>query len=171
MTFRVLATHSQRLLAFLFAAMPWVAPFEAHSRKTRRLYLYDELFPADDGDASFPHGAPFYFYYNPRRCPALMSGVHWLCQDRGKRLNLFVASGGMGRSHSAMEQLLKDALEKCGGDYLDFFTLEYVCPYELKDNEIRDAVAQAQNWKRQGIVRHLGASTHSHHVGSALPKT
>eukprot|EP00797_Seminavis_robusta_P011351 Sro1856_g301990.1 Aldo/keto reductase family (159) ;mRNA; r:10351-10827 len=29
-------------------------------------------------------------------------------------------------------------------------------------------MAQAQEWKRQGLVRHVGASTHSHEVGALL---
>lgn len=133
---------------------------------------YYDLLRGQADDKLFPNGAPFYFYYNPHRYPAFMSGIQDLCQTDSVRKNVFVASGGTERSHDEMEERLQDALDKCGGEYLDLFILEYVCPYELTDGtpneELQDAIDQANEWKQQGRVRYVGASTHSHQVGAAL---
>ena len=130
---------------------------------------------AADNNEKFPHGAPFYFYYNPHRYPAFMSGIEELCNQKdGRRQDLFIASGGTERSNQEMEERLNDALEKCGGDYLDLFILEYICPYELGSNKetlstnVQEAIQQAQAWKDKGLIRHIGASTHSHKVGGVL---
>lgn len=128
-----------------------------------------------DNNRTFPKGAPFYFYYNPHRYPAFMSGIEEVCsQNSRRRQDLFIASGGTERSHQDMEERLKDALEKCGGDYLDLFILEYICPYEVDSNKkilktnVLEAIQQAQSWKDKGRIRYIGASTHSHRVGGVL---
>jgi hypothetical protein len=141
------------------------------ARSTQSSTLPSQYYEILQSDNTFPNGAPFYFYYNPHRYPAFMSGIQQLCETDSVRRNLFVASGGTERSHDAMEERLQDGLEKCGGDYLDLFVLEYVCPYELVDNKddsptpspkLQAAVDQANEWKQQGRVRWVGASTHSH---------
>lgn len=133
---------------------------------------YHALKGREDESSVFPNGAPFYFYYNPHRYPAFMSGVQELCENESTRTNLFVASGGTARSSFDMEQRLQDALDKCGGDYLDLFILEYISPYELEGNvassELRSAIKQANEWKDKGRIRYVGASTHSHCVGAVL---
>lgn len=123
-------------------------------------------------------GAPCFFYYNPHRYPAFMNGIEDICKEKDMRRNMFVISGGADRSFDAMEKRLKDSLARCGDDYLDMFILEYVCPYDLEekdgnmivdpDSELGYAIRQAQEWKEKGLVRHVGASTHSHRVGAAL---
>lgn len=130
-------------------------------------------------------GAPFYFYYNPHRYPAFLAGIREIIDgnssDGGEspRKDIFVASGGTGRSTAAMEQRLQDALKYCGGDYLDMFVLEYVCPNELLQTEedgqgvvpgtdLMRALQQARSWVDKGQVRYVAASTHSHRVGAAL---
>lgn len=144
------------------------------ARSTQPSGLPREYYQAlSEGGDSFAKGAPFFFYYNPARYPAFLSGIQELCcESESVRQNLFVASGGTERSNQAMEQRLQEALTKCGGDYLDLFILEYVCPYELdKDGanaEVQAAIEQANEWKEQGLVRYVGASTHSHRVGAAL---
>ena len=76
-------------------------------------------------DAESPSvGAPCFFFYNPHRYPAFMHGIQELCEKKHQRENIFVMSGGTDRSPSAMEQRLKDALSKCGRDFLDIFLLE-----------------------------------------------
>lgn len=125
--------------------------------------VYYDILQDDDEQQ---YGAPFYFYYNPHRYPDFMSGVAELCSDDKRREGLFIASGGTDRSHGAMEQRLQDALNKCGGSYLDLFIVEYACSYEL--DQVQNAIQQALEWKEQGLVRYVGASTHSHKVGQRL---
>lgn len=94
--------------------------------------------------------APFYFYYNPHRYQNFMSGVRESFSNdetaQNYRDHLFFASGGTDRSMEEIDERLKDALVHCGGDYMDAFVLEYVCPYELTsdkpciDTELRSAI-------------------------------
>jgi len=102
-----------------------------------------------------------------------------------------LASGGTDFSTRGMEDRLSDALAYSGGDYLDLFVLEYVCPGELggdnecdndndgndndndgndndNDNEVVRALRLARSWIREGRVRYVAASTHSHAVGAQL---
>ena len=120
-------------------------------------------------------GAPFYFYYNPHRYPAFMSGIKELLNSASdnneiSRKDVFVASGGTDRSFDQMEKRLTDALEYCCGEYLDLFVLEYVCPHEMNSSDIQKAIEQALSWVDAGKVRYIAASTHSHVVGAALAK-
>jgi len=104
----------------------------------------------DDGVPSTSNVAPFYFYYNPNRYPVFLSGV-WdafannvdhSISGRGTRQQLdrrdiFIASRGTDRSPSGLDQHFEDALVHSGGQYLDAFVLEYVCPEELaSDNHL-----------------------------------
>ena len=133
----------------------------------------------ENNNNKFPNGAPFYFYYNPHRYPAFMSGIQELCtvNDSERRRDIFIASGGTERSTHDMEQRLNDALEKCGGEFLDLFILEYICPYEMDSitdslgTDLLEAMEQAKTWKDQGLIRYIGASTHSHNVGRVLADT
>lgn len=89
------------------------------------------------------------------------------------RKNMFIASGGTDRSISSLNTRLDDALAHSGGEYLDAFVIEYVCPYELTpDNqmgeELERAIEHVHAMKRSGKVRYVVASTHSHAVGSGL---
>jgi len=115
-------------------------------------------------------GAPFYFYYNPHRYPAFMSGIlNDICDSEEiSRKDIFIASGGTDRSISSMDQRLNDALLYSGGEYLDMFVLEYVCPSELESEDIQLAIEHAKKWVKDRKVRYIAASTHSHTVGSIL---
>ncbi|VEU41033.1 unnamed protein product [Pseudo-nitzschia multistriata] len=104
-----------------------------------------------------------------------MRGIRELAnKDSGnnpiRREDLFLASGGTDRSQKGMEQRLRDALAYSGGDYLDLFVLEYVCPEEAGDDsgDLVKALELARSWVRDGSVRYVGASTHSHSVGAWL---
>jgi hypothetical protein len=114
-------------------------------------------------------GAPFYFYYNPHRYPEFLSGVSKTFDGPSAREDMFFASGGTDRDPKAIDNRLEDALAHCGGDYLDAFVLEYVCPYELDGNrpgsELQDAIDHLHSLDK---VRYVMASTHSHRVGRAL---
>ena len=154
----------------------------------------NHLLSTDKDDNKFTLGAPFYFYYNPHRYPAFVSGLRdalaSCCtaqnETRGfsSRHDVFLASGGAEFSKNAMEQRLQDALQAGGEtDYLDAFILEYICPsdttrqsddidavnvsWQLNDDVV-GAIQQAQAWKQQGLIRYVGASTHSHRVGATL---
>jgi len=125
--------------------------------------------------------APFYFYYNPHRYQKFMSGVRESFTDdetyQNYRDHLFFASGGTDRSIVEIDQRLEDALDHCGGDYLDAFVLEYVCPYEFAsdkqqvDTELRLAIEHVHKMKNDGKIRYVMSSTHSHEVGSVLAST
>lgn len=126
--------------------------------------------------------APFYFYYNPARYPLFLSGLgKSFCNDKTSnnyRENMFIASGGTEFSSKALDERLNDALAHSGGEYLDAFVLEYVCPDELvSDNkqigrELSQAIEHVHNkMKREGRVRYVMASTHSHLVGKVLAST
>ena len=138
----------------------------------------DILSNLDHQDAD---AAPFCFYYNPHRYPAFLSGVaESFIGDESNydRKDVFLASGGTELSPTALDQRLNDALVHSGGEYLDAFMLEYICPYELLlegDNqqqqlgeELMGAIEHVHKMKKDGKVRHVMASTHSHVVGKAL---
>ena len=114
--------------------------------------------------------APFLFYYNPNRYPYFMEGVRQAVDGDGDtriaREDLFLVSGGTDYSKRGMEQRLNDALAYSGGEYLDMFVLEYVCPGE--DASVLSAISQARSWVESGKVRYVAASTHSHKVGEWL---
>ncbi len=99
-----------------------------------------------------------------------------VCSEHARE-DVFVASGGTDRSGSGLDRRLRDCLEYCGGEYLDLFILEYVCPYELDDEqanpgpELAEALRHAQQWIQNGSVRYIGISTHSHLVGKVLAKS
>ena len=89
------------------------------------------------------------------------------------RKDVFLASGGTDRSLSSLDERLNDALAHSGGDYLDAFVLEYVCPHELASDErlgreLEQAIEHVHLMKKEGKIRYVMASTHSHSVGSAL---
>ena len=135
-------------------------------------------------------GAPFYFYYNPHRYPNFLSGVaKSFSADLYDRRNVFIASGSSDRTPAALDQRLEDALVYSGGDYLDAFVLEYVCPEELTvavattatticippDNsqnilgpELEAAIQHVRSYVALEKVRYIIASTHSHVVGAVL---
>ena len=138
-------------------------------------------------------GCPFYFYYSPNRYPEFLSGVasSFASDDLTKvsREDVFIASGGSEYSISELDQRLKDALKYSGGDYLDAFVLEYICPDDLVCNsflenntlELHDKVAKSQlsprleaaiiylrSLVKEGKIRYILASTHSHFVGAVL---
>ena len=114
-------------------------------------------------------GAPFYFYYNPHRYPKFLSGVAKSFDGPSSREDMFFASGGTDRDSTSIDKRLEDALAYCGGEYLDAFVLEYVCPYELDGDrigpELQDAIDHLHSLDE---VRYVMASTHSHRVGRAL---
>lgn len=135
--------------------------------------------------------APFFFYYNPHRYPAFLSGIHQVLEQQTPRNDVFVASGGTDRSPTALNQRLMDALQHCGGEYLDLFVVEYVCPEELTttksvvsdsdDNtplherlqagpQLNQALAHLQGLVQTGQIRHVAISTHSHLVGAVLAR-
>lgn len=121
-------------------------------------------------------GAPFYFYYNPYRYPQFLSGVSQSFDDPTTRSDIFFASGGTERSPAALDQRLNDALAFCGGDYLDGFVLEYVCPDELDSDtqlgkELQNAINHVRSYVKEKKVRYVMASTHSHRVGRALARS
>ena len=118
-------------------------------------------------------GAPFYFYYNPHRYPLFLSGVSEAFDDNESRRDMFMVSGGTERYPAALDKRLDDALAFCGGEYLDGFVLEYVCPEELDSdtklgNELQTAIEHVYSYVRDKRVRYVMASTHSHRVGRAL---
>ncbi|KAL7438133.1 hypothetical protein ACHAXM_006071, partial [Skeletonema potamos] len=83
------------------------------------------------------------------------------------------ASGSTERSPVALDKRLNDALAFCGGEYLDGFVLEYVCPEELDSEhqlgqELQEAIDHVHSYVRENRVRYVMASTHSHRVGRAL---
>lgn len=114
--------------------------------------------------------APFLFYYNPNRYPYFMEGIRQAADGDGDtqiaREDLFLVSGGTDYSQRGMEQRLNDALAYSGGEYLDMFVLEYVCPGD--EDSVLDAIFQARSWIKSGKVRYVAASTHSHKVGAWL---
>jgi aryl-alcohol dehydrogenase-like predicted oxidoreductase len=118
-------------------------------------------------------GAPFYFYYNPHRYPDFLSGVSKTFDDSYSRRDMFFASGGTERTPNALDKRLQDALVFCGGEYLDGFVLEYVCPFELGKSdhlgpELQQAINHVRSYVDEDKVRYVIASTHSHRVGRAL---
>mmetsp|Transcript_8142 Transcript_8142/g.11841 ORF Transcript_8142/g.11841 Transcript_8142/m.11841 type:complete len:330 (-) Transcript_8142:121-1110(-) len=125
------------------------------------------------------NGAPFLFYYNPRRYPEFMSGIKQICSTENRE-NLFVASGGHDISTNGLDQRLSDCLEYCGKEYLDLFILEYILPNELEDEvgghssslkpgpKLVSALKHTQTWLKNGSVRYIGLSTHSHMVGKVM---
>ena len=134
-------------------------------------------------------GAPFLFYYNPHRYPAFMSGIKELIisKDGPAREDLFIAGGGTERSPAELDKRLNDCLEYSGGEYLDCFVLEYVCPEELAVDvlapwnpdpckrlmphpDLEAAVSHVRGWIEEGKVRYCGISTHSHVVGAVLAR-
>eukprot|EP00534_Pseudo-nitzschia_fraudulenta_P008052 CAMPEP_0201149360 /NCGR_PEP_ID=MMETSP0851-20130426/10667_1 /ASSEMBLY_ACC=CAM_ASM_000631 /TAXON_ID=183588 /ORGANISM="Pseudo-nitzschia fraudulenta, Strain WWA7" /LENGTH=372 /DNA_ID=CAMNT_0047425737 /DNA_START=193 /DNA_END=1311 /DNA_ORIENTATION=+ len=114
--------------------------------------------------------APFLFYYNPHRYPDLMRGIRELSSGGGAggltREDVFLASGGTDRSDAGMDERLSDALGHSGREYLDLFVLEYVQPGEVGDAGFLRALQRARSWVRDGKIRYVGASTHSHVVGA-----
>ncbi len=127
--------------------------------------------------------APFFFYYNPHRYANFMAGVKEIC-DTKNRKNIFVAGGGTDRSLKSLDKRLSDCLQYCGGEYLDMFIIEYVLPEEL-DGDIENdpiekikpglklqvALDHVQRWVKEGYVRYVGISTHSHSIGAVLAKS
>ncbi len=118
-------------------------------------------------------GAPFYFYYNPHRYPLFLEGVSQSFDNPTARRDIFFASGGTERSPAALDQRLNDALAFCGGEYIDGFVLEYVCPDEWDSEtqlgkELQVAIDHVRSYVRENKVRYVMASTHSHKVGHAL---
>mmetsp|Transcript_9892 Transcript_9892/g.19220 ORF Transcript_9892/g.19220 Transcript_9892/m.19220 type:complete len:484 (-) Transcript_9892:34-1485(-) len=105
------------------------------------------------------------------------------------RGDVFIASGSSDRTPSALDKRLEDALLYSGGDYLDAFVLEYVCPEEIiitekegrtnKINvtdaklgpELERAIQHVRLYVAEGKVRYVMASTHSHVVGAVLAST
>ena len=149
--------------------------------------IYRDILSADE-----KLGSPFYFYYNPHRYPAFLSGVKSSFADDGSsksdRKDVFIASGGSDRGIHDIDQRLKDALQYSGGTYLDAFVLEYICPEEIistalldTKSTLQDKVAQTQLGQEletailhlrslvaEGKIRHILASTHSHFAGAVL---
>jgi aryl-alcohol dehydrogenase-like predicted oxidoreductase len=138
--------------------------------------------------------APFYFYYNPHRYPAFLSGIVASFTDENDldREDVFIASGGSDHSIADIDQRVQDALKYSGGNYLDAFVLEYVCPEELikpsndkseiltpqavieqtkLGTELKAAIVHLQSLVAKGKIRYIMASTHSHFVGAVLCKS
>ena len=142
------------------------------ARSTQSEYIplkYRDMLQNTDNN----RGAPFYFYYNPHRYPLFLGGVSQSFDNPTARRDIFFASGGTERSPAALDQRLNDALAFCGGEYIDGFVLEYVCPDELDSEtqlgrELQIAIDQVHSYVRQNKVRYIMASTHSHEVGRTL---
>jgi len=63
------------------------------------------MLQSDGGDDA---GAPFFFYYNPHRYPAFLSGVKSIAESNDgdgtlRREDVFIASGGSDRSLAALD--------------------------------------------------------------------
>lgn len=148
---------------------------------------YVDMLQSDGGDDA---GAPFFFYYNPHRYPAFLSGVKSIAESNDgdgtlRREDVFIASGGSDRSLAALDERLNDALAHCGGSYLDAFVLEYIVMEELipvkaafeEPNMLKRlglsptlaaAIEHVQSYVDEGKVRCVWASTHSHVAGNVL---
>jgi len=143
---------------------------DAINQKTLPSLYHDVCFDSN--------AAPFLFYYNPNRYADFMSGIKELCATVNRK-DLFIASGGTGRSLESLDERLSDALDYCGGQYLDMFVIEYICPDELIEDSdsiylhkvsplLSDTISHVRKWVEKGFVRHVAISTHSHVVGAVL---
>lgn len=115
-------------------------------------------------EAAFEAGINFLFSYNlssdgvsDRLKPVL----------RTDRDAIFIASGSESRLPDSLQQYLEQVRQSLHIDVVDAFFAEYLSPKDdLK--EIEALHTQLQQWKAEGHIRYIGASTHNRDIALQL---
>lgn len=110
--------------------------------------------------AAFDAGIDYFFFYN-LNYELILKGLKKLCPKHRDRM--VIATGSEARDVQELRTYRDDAMRKLGIDAIDIFYLLYVSP----NDDMRDilspegALRELEQWKSEGLIRYIGASTHN----------
>ena len=119
---------------------------------------------------AFAAGINYFFFYDLSYEPMLKGLKDLVVCHRDE---MVIATGSESRDLDRLRTYRDDALRKLGIDVLDIFYLEYISPQD--DMEILlapdGALNELEQWKAEGLIRCIGASTHNRPLALSLIET
>ena len=113
---------------------------------------------------AFDTGINFFFFYNLSYA-TLLDGLVPLLSTQ--RQDLIIATGSQHRDINALRQYLDQVRSRLDIEAVDAFFLEYISPTDEME-EVRLALDTLQRWQQQGLIRYVGATTHSRSIATHL---
>lgn len=120
-------------------------------------------------DEAFAAGVNLFFFYGPSH-EALIEGVSRLAPEH--RTEIFVATGSGARTRRGLQGAWRKLTSAAEVEEVDLFFAEYVHPYEDPEGIFGDggALDVIAGWKREGRVRHVGATAHDRPLAERLAR-
>jgi aryl-alcohol dehydrogenase-like predicted oxidoreductase len=116
---------------------------------------------------AFQAGVNFFFFYGPGHA-RFIAGLAPLV--RKHRQEIIVATGSGGRQRRSLLAARRKIVAALGAETIDVFFAEYVNPAD-DDRTIfgeEGVLAQLQQWKAEGWIRYVGATTHDRNLARRL---
>jgi len=116
---------------------------------------------------AFAAGVNYFFFYSPSYTPFIEELVRLCGQHRD---DLIVATGSGARKRNTLLAAKRKIFAALGTEMVDVFFAEYVHPGESFDAVLGDGgtLDLLQQWKSDGWVRYVGASTHDRSLARRL---
>lgn len=127
-------------------------------------FASQSLQEADCIQAAFTAGINYFFSYNLSSDPQF-SRLKFLAATQ--RADIFIATGSESRHPDTLQNHLSQVQRSLDTDVIDAFFVEYLSPKDNLD-EIEAMLRQLQQWKMQGWIRCVGASTHNRETALQL---
>jgi aryl-alcohol dehydrogenase-like predicted oxidoreductase len=120
-------------------------------------------------ERAFESGLNFFFFYGPGN-KSFAKGLKPLVQSR--REEIILASGSGSRTPAGLRMARRKIVAAVGGEMIDVFFAEYINPDDDLDAVFGSggALDVLQQWKADGSIRFVGASTHDRKLARKLAK-
>lgn len=118
---------------------------------------------------AFAAGVNLFFFYGPSH-RALTEGLSSLVPER--RREILVATGSGARTPGGLGRAWRELTAAAGVDEIDLFFAEYVHPSEDPEAVFGEggALEVIDGWKREGRIRHVGATAHDRSLAARLAR-
>ncbi|HEY9602751.1 MAG TPA: aldo/keto reductase [Allocoleopsis sp.] len=116
---------------------------------------------------AFESGVNYFFFYDLSH-KSMLSGLKPLVATQ--REQVFIATGSDDRDLDRWRQYLEQVRRYLDVDVVDVFFAEYVTPSE-DIAQIWSVLDELWDWKKRGLIRYVGATTHNRAIALELIKS
>ena len=119
---------------------------------------------------AFEAGIDYFFFYN-LNYELMLKELKKLCPAH--RDKMVIATGSEARNMQELRTYRDDVLRKLNIDTIDIFYLLYVSPNDNMATLLapEGALNELEQWKAEGLIRYVGASTHNRPLSLELIET
>ncbi|MEE2637286.1 MAG: aldo/keto reductase [Acidobacteriota bacterium] len=116
--------------------------------------------------AAFDSGVNYFFFYGPSG-RSVIDGLNGLVKEH--RPEVLIGCGSGARRADGLERVRHRLSRAVGADVLDVFFAEYLNPADDRSTLFgnRGVIATLAEWRRRGLIRYVGATTHDTAIASA----